>query len=94
VPACLAGLPDSDCGVLKEYACNLGMAFQITDDLIDSQTSPEDENKPTFARLLGCDEARDRASRFIAAAIDVLEPFGARAHPLRALAEYVRTRTA
>ncbi|GMU65651.1 MAG: farnesyl diphosphate synthase [Acidobacteriota bacterium] len=79
------------------YAKNLGLAFQIEDDLLDALATPEetgkdvrkDTGKTTFVSLLGVDGARALADELLAFAIDSLEPLGRRADPLRALAEFV-----
>jgi geranylgeranyl diphosphate synthase type II len=79
------------------YAKNLGLAFQIEDDLLDVLATPEetgkdvrkDAGKTTFVSLLGVDGARALADELLAFAIDSLEPLGRRADPLRALAEFV-----
>jgi geranylgeranyl diphosphate synthase type II len=79
------------------YAKNLGLAFQIEDDLLDVLATPEetgkdvrkDAGKTTFVSLLGVDGARSLADELLAFAIDSLEPLGRRADPLRALAEFV-----
>lgn len=79
------------------YAKNLGLAFQIEDDLLDALATPEetgkdvrkDAGKTTFVSLLGVDGARALADELLAFAIDSLEPLGRRADPLRALAEFV-----
>lgn len=79
------------------YAKNLGLAFQIEDDLLDALATPEetgkdvrkDTGKTTFVSLLGVEGARALADELLAFAIDSLEPLGRRADPLRALAEFV-----
>jgi geranylgeranyl diphosphate synthase type II len=79
------------------YAKNLGLAFQIEDDLLDALATPEetgkdvrkDAGKTTFVSLLGVDGARALADELLSFAIDSLEPLGRRADPLRALAEFV-----
>lgn len=84
---------------LEEYARNLGLAFQIADDLLDAtgdeQTTGKrtrkdaDAGKATFVSLLGVDGARDKAATLIARAEAALSPYGPDADPLRMLARYV-----
>ena len=82
------------------YAKNLGLAFQIVDDLIDATGGAEeagkdvgqDARKTTFVSFAGTDGARALAEELIAASIAALAPFGPRAAPLRELARYVVTR--
>ena len=81
------------------YAKNLGLAFQIVDDLIDATGGAEagkdvgkDLKKTTFVSFSGVDGARALAQELIAASEAALQPFGPRAEPLRELARYVVTR--
>ena len=69
------------------YAKNLGLAFQIVDDLIDvdgraprrARTSGKDVKKTTFVSFSGVDGARALAAELVAASQAALEPFGPRA---------------
>ncbi|MEM8963804.1 MAG: polyprenyl synthetase family protein [Acidobacteriota bacterium] len=89
-----------DLAVVTRYAKNLGLAFQITDDLLDvTATSAEtgkdahqDTDKQTFVTLLGVTGAEQLAAELLGFAVDSLRPLGRRAAPLHALADYVRTR--
>ena len=81
------------------YAKNLGLAFQIVDDLIDATGGAEagkdvgkDLKKTTFVSFSGVEGARALAQELIAASEAALQPFGPRAEPLRELARYVVTR--
>jgi geranylgeranyl pyrophosphate synthase len=81
------------------YAKNLGLAFQIVDDLIDvtggSETGKDtgqDAKKTTFVSFSGVEGARALARELSAASQAALEPFGARAQPLVELARYVVAR--
>jgi geranylgeranyl diphosphate synthase, type II len=82
------------------YAKNLGMAFQIVDDLIDvtgeaavaGKDVRKDLGKTTFVSISGVDGARALARELIAASQEALDSFGPRAQPLRDLARYVVTR--
>ena len=82
------------------YAKNLGLAFQVVDDLIDVVGDSEeagkdvgqDLKKTTFLSFSGVDGARLLAEELITASIEALAPFGPKAQPLRDLARYVVTR--
>jgi len=81
------------------YAKNLGLAFQIVDDLIDAvggsesgKDTGQDARKTTFVSFAGVAGARALAGELVAASQGALEPFGARAQPLAELARYVVTR--
>ncbi len=98
--ALAAGGRARDIEALGRYAKNLGLAFQITDDLLDYSGNPEttgkdagrDRDKTTFVNLCGIDGARRLVDELIDASVAALEPFGRRGGMLRALAEYVRGR--
>lgn len=82
------------------YAKNLGLAFQIVDDLIDvtgtrsdaGKDVGQDLRKTTFVSFAGIEGARQLADELIAASLAALEPFGEPAQPLRDLARYVVAR--
>jgi geranylgeranyl pyrophosphate synthase len=82
------------------FAKNLGLAFQIVDDLIDAVGAEaeagkdvgKDLKKTTFVSFSGVDGARQLAEELIVASISALAAFGTRAQPLRELARYVVTR--
>jgi geranylgeranyl diphosphate synthase type II len=87
---------------LSVYGRNVGLAFQITDDLLDvagSQASvgkrvakDAGRGKVTFPGLLGIDESRRRAKKLTDEASAMIELFGPKAVPLRALAHFVCSR--
>jgi geranylgeranyl diphosphate synthase type II len=98
--AMAAGAKRKDLERVSRYAKNLGLAFQITDDLLDVRGTVEstgkdvgqDEGKITFVKLLGIDGAEKLAAELIAFAERAIEPFGTKAEPLHSLARYVRDR--
>jgi farnesyl diphosphate synthase len=83
---------------LKGYARDLGLAFQIADDLLDVEGDPEaagkalrkdgEANKSTFVSLLGVERARSQAEMLIDQAIHHLQGFGPEADLLRAIARF------
>ncbi|AYF02381.1 farnesyl diphosphate synthase [Paracoccus yeei] len=93
-----------DAGPLTEYARNLGLAFQIQDDILDvtgdeAETGKRlhkdgDANKATFVSLLGLEGAQDKARKLVRAAESALDPYGEAAGNLRALARFVIQRDA
>jgi farnesyl diphosphate synthase len=82
------------------YAKNLGLAFQIVDDLIDvtgraaeaGKDVRQDAKKTTFVSFAGVEGARQIAQELVATSVEALAPFGPRAEPLRELARYVVAR--
>jgi geranylgeranyl diphosphate synthase type II len=87
-------------GAVKAYAKNLGLAFQVVDDLIDvsgdaaeaGKDVAKDAHKTTFVTFAGQEGARVLAEELVAASVAAVESLGARAQPLRDLARYVVTR--
>jgi farnesyl diphosphate synthase len=87
---------------LLGYAQDLGLAFQIVDDLLDFHATPEELGKPTgqdaaagkatFLGLLGPGEARARAEKLVASACARLEMFAEKADFLRQTATFVLER--
>jgi len=88
-PAIVLNAPPEKLDAVTEYARRFGVAFQITDDILDvvgdeavmgkRRGSDSASNKATYPGLLGLDEARVEARRAVREAIGALEPFGARA---------------
>ncbi len=95
----LAGASAVDRGRLANYAAAIGLAFQIMDDVLDTQASAEQlgktpgkdaaANKATFVGLLGVKQARGRARELVKVAVHALEPFGERAETLRQAARFI-----
>jgi geranylgeranyl diphosphate synthase type II len=87
---------------LADYAANIGLAFQVQDDILDeigdTQTlgkpggSDRLLNKPTYVSLLGIEAARDRALQLSQQAIAALSDFSSSADLLRQLALYIVSR--
>lgn len=96
--ALLAGGSREDADRLGEYGRHLGLAFQITDDILDVTGDTDTLGKPsgsdaaseksTYPGILGIDESRARAKEAAGAAVQALEPYGAKAENLVALAGY------
>lgn len=95
-----AGASENAIASLTSYAKNLGLAFQIVDDLLDvvgteaetGKTVRADARKTTFVSFSGVDGARELANELCATAERALGPFGRRADPLRELAHFVAGR--
>jgi len=100
--ALLGGASDEETAVLRAYAHDIGLAFQIVDDLLDvegdeaemgkSLRRDEAAGKATFVSLLGIEGARSRAEELRKRAVDRLDRFGDRAEALRAVADFIVTR--
>ncbi len=84
---------------LHNYAHDLGLAFQIVDDLLDAEGSEAETGKPvgrdseagkaTFVSILGAERARDQANFLVDQASAHLDIFEERAAYLQALARFV-----
>jgi farnesyl diphosphate synthase len=100
--AVLAKAPLEARTALRGYAHDLGLAFQIADDLLDVEGSAAETGKPvgadaaagkaTFVSILGVDQARRQAERLIGQAVTHLDLFGARAELLGEAARFVISR--
>jgi len=90
-----------DLEAVSRFAKNLGLAFQIADDLLDVLGTPEetgkdtgqDAGKVTFVRLLGVAGAQSLAEELLGFAVASLDPLGRRADPLRELVRFVSARS-
>jgi geranylgeranyl diphosphate synthase type II len=90
----------AETAAVKAYAKNLGLAFQVVDDLIDvggqaalaGKDVRQDLKKTTFVSFAGVQGADQLARELAQASQEALRPFGARARALRELALYVVTR--
>ncbi|MEM8935656.1 MAG: polyprenyl synthetase family protein, partial [Pseudomonadota bacterium] len=98
----VGGADDSQIGALSAYAEDLGLAFQIVDDILDATEDAETLGKPagqdaemdkaTFIKLLGMDGAKSKASDLVERCKSHLDPFGAAADPLKGAADFVFAR--
>lgn len=87
---------------LHGYAHDLGLAFQIVDDVLDVTGTAEDlgkrtgkdekQGKATFVSLMGVDHAREQAELLRDQAIEYIDVFEEKANPLRDMAHFVVNR--
>ena len=100
--AILAAAPDGDREALREYGYDLGLAFQIVDDLLDVEGDENDlgkkvgkdaaAGKATFVSAMGAAGARGHAQDLVERAIRRLDRFGAAAGEFRAFGRHVLER--
>ena len=97
--AILGHVPIEGRAHLRGYARDIGLAFQIADDLLDLEgdeaaagkalRKDEAQGKQTFLSLLGPDRAREQARRLVEQAVDLLQSYGPEADLLRELARFI-----
>ncbi len=102
IGAILGGGTEEHIKALKTYGHHFGLAFQITDDLLDVEGdavlmgkkpgSDAAKNKMTYPALLGVAQSRDAAREHVNRSLEALENFGEAAKPLRAIADYLLVR--
>ena len=102
--ACEAGaiMAGADRSPLRRYADDIGLAFQITDDLLDLESTPEqlgkatqkdkDKGKATIVDLMGREAAQQKTKNLEESAIAALTPFGSAAETLRDAARFIISR--
>jgi geranylgeranyl diphosphate synthase, type II len=94
-----AGAKDSEVGHLRAFGMAIGLAFQITDDVLDvTQTSEQlgktagkdtASEKVTYPALFGVEESKRKAEKLVNQAFAELESFGDRGETLKELARYL-----
>ena len=95
----LGGGNDNQVDTLKKYGEKIGLAFQISDDILDiegdgktmgkSAGSDEKKGKATYPALVGLDKAKGIEAALVSEAVGLLEQFDGRADPLRLIARYI-----
>ncbi len=101
--AIAAGVSAEKLEAVTQYGRNLGLAFQIVDDILDVTSTPEQMGKATnkdhgagkntYPSLLGLDASREAAQKALAAGLAALNSFGEEAEGLRGLARFIVGRT-
>jgi geranylgeranyl diphosphate synthase type II len=101
IGARLGGAGDADLARITRYGEYLGLAFQIADDILDArgaaaaqraESAHKEHKKATYPLVVGIAQARQRLDELTQLAVAALEPFGARAVSLAAIAEHVAQR--
>lgn len=99
----LAGASATDLQKLSRYAQNIGLAFQIIDDILDITVSSEklgktagkdvQAQKATYPSIWGLEESKQKANQLIDDAKAELVSFGEKALPLMGLADFITNRS-
>jgi len=97
--AILGGADESQFEAITSYGEKIGLAFQISDDILDiegdSQTmgkragADEQKGKMTYPAVLGLNQSKKIQLELVQAAVLDLRGFGSRAEPLRQIARYI-----
>ncbi len=100
--AILGHIPPEGRTHLRGYARDIGLAFQIADDILDVEGDPElagkalqkdaDAGKGTFVSLMGLERAKQQAEMLVAQANEHLSCYGTEANLLRVIANYITER--
>ncbi len=100
--ALLAGAPEDEVESLTRFAESFGLAFQITDDILDVTGteavlgkpvgSDERNCKATYVTVYSLAEARQMAQNAVRESLTAIDRFGERAEVLRSLSEYLLSR--
>jgi geranylgeranyl diphosphate synthase type II len=100
--ALLGGSSAEQFQALTQYGIQIGLAFQIIDDLLNVEGTEEQlgkaagsdaaKNKATYPAMFGVDKTRQKAREAIENALAVLDGFDERAARLRELAQYIISR--
>lgn len=96
------GAVSRDMDALTLFGCNLGLAFQITDDLLDETGTTQEIGKPigsdrkndklTYVSVHGIEASREKARHLIEEALAALDPLSGPTDPLRSIATHVLNR--
>ena len=102
--AITGGADDPDVEHMRRFGENIGLAFQVVDDILDVEESSttlgktagkdQSQKKATYPALYGLEKSRAEAQRLIAEAHAELTPYGHRASGLRELADFLVARRA
>jgi geranylgeranyl diphosphate synthase, type II len=98
LPTRLTNLEPGILSKLRRYGETIGLAFQISDDLLDSEAmirysrGPRKKPKPTYCQLMSPSEMRIKLNGLTEAAVQSVTPEGERSKSLVQIAEFIRTR--
>jgi len=95
----LAGASKAKLAALTQYGEDIGLAFQIVDDVLDVVGTKEEmgkdvrsdsaRNKKTYPAFFGVERSKQKADELMRRSIKSLERFGKKAEPLKEIARYV-----
>jgi geranylgeranyl diphosphate synthase, type II len=96
VGAMIGGATRKDLDRVTRYAQSLGLAFQITDDILDADEVSDDNSNhkgiANYVSVAGAERASKRVKGLLTACLREMQPYGTAAEPLREIARYVAQR--
>ena len=102
VGAMLAGAPEKDIQIIREYGRAIGLAFQIVDDILDIVSTTEElgkdagsdveKGKATYPSVVGLEKSREKARELYEQSVRVLDGLSCDTKILRAMAAFIITR--
>lgn len=100
--AILVGAAEDQVKALTSYGQNIGLAFQVSDDILDIEGDSQElgknvgsdtrQEKITYPAILGLKRSKQIQKELVEQAIESLSPFDQRAEPLRYIAKYIIAR--
>jgi len=101
--ALLNDTSDKDLSILESFSSNIGLAYQVQDDVLDVTTSDEilgkrqnsdsEKNKPSYPSIIGIDESIEIFKNHYQKALDEITLLSVNAEPLRAITRQLMNRT-
>lgn len=98
VSGILSGADEKSLMLLKRYGSALGLAFQISDDILDAESDgrysrgPRKKARPAYSELMNRTEMQELLNQLVQTAKDCVEPWGDKSAALRDIAEFIRQR--
>jgi geranylgeranyl diphosphate synthase type II len=97
--AIIGGAGEEQMASLERYANNIGLAFQVADDILNVEGDPKLmgkavgtdrlREKSTYPSILGLSESKRLAKNLVRNALQAIENFDKRSDALRAIASYI-----
>jgi geranylgeranyl diphosphate synthase type II len=98
IPTRLVPIEEMRLQRLRRFGEAIGLAFQISDDLLDSESSlrysrgPRKKPTPSYTQVMSPSEMKEKLNRLIDTAVQSVTPEGDKAKPLVGIAEFIRSR--
>ncbi len=90
--AILAQADEEQISALYDFGENIGLAFQITDDLLDLKQDKKDDKKPSYPAIFGIEKSKEEIEQYCNKAKESLKIFENKANLFYKLVDYVRCR--